>query len=125
MKPILLKLALAALLVVAPIKVVLIAAMALTLIDLLSGLAAARHRGEPITSTGLKRTIVKILVYEFVILLGYLTEKYLVGDLLPVVKILTGYVGITELKSVLENVEEITGMDIIKLIINQLNPPQQ
>ena len=120
MKSIALNLALSAILVFAPIKATLIAVMVLTMVDLVSGLLAARKRGEAITSTGLKRTLIKIAVYEIVVLLGFITEQYLTGDLLPVVKILAGLVGITELKSVLENLEEITGMPLLKMFIQKL-----
>jgi hypothetical protein len=120
MKSIALNLLLSAVLVFAPIKATLIAVMVLTMVDLASGLIAARKRGEAITSTGLKRTLIKIAVYEIVVLLGFITEQYLTGDLLPVVKILAGLVGITELKSVLENLEEITGMPLLKMFIQKL-----
>lgn len=95
--------------------------MVLTIIDLISGLMAAKHRKEAITSSGLKRTIVKIFIYEAAVLLGYLTEQYMTGDLIPVMKILAGYIGITELTSVLENLEEITGLSILKKLINKLS----
>lgn len=108
------------LLVFAPMKSVLITVIVLTAIDLLSGVIAAKKRGELITSAGLKRTIIKLFVYELVVLLSYLTEQYLTGDLVPLVKILAGFIGITELKSVLENLEDITGIPILKMLIDKL-----
>lgn len=107
--------------VFAPIRATIITVMVLTIIDLISGLMAAKHRKEAITSSGLKRTIVKIFIYEAAVLLGYLTEQYMTGDLIPVMKILAGYIGITELTSVLENLEEITGLSILKKLINKLS----
>lgn len=58
-------------------------------------------------------------------MLGFLTEQYMTGDLVPVMKILAGLIGITELKSILENLEEITGMPIIKMLIDKLNSTPQ
>lgn len=88
--------------------------------DLVVGVWAARVRKEPITSAGFKRTIIKILAYELVVMLGFLTEQYLTGDLVPVVKILAGLIGMTELKSVLENIEYITGIPLLKVMVEKL-----
>jgi phage-related holin len=118
---VLIKAGLAVLALLAPIKAALITAMVVTVIDLVSGLLAARKRGEKITSAGLKNTLVKIFVYQFVIILGYFIEKNLIGDLLPLTKILTGYIGITELLSVLENLEDITGLPILKVLIKKFS----
>lgn len=121
MKAIAIKLILAGLLVLAPLKPMLIAAMVLSFVDLLSGLAAAKHRKDEITSSGLKRTIMKVLVYEVVIILGFLTERYLIGDALPLTSLITSYIGITELKSVLENIQEVSGVDVLKSLIDKLS----
>lgn len=126
MKETLLKLALATLLVFAPIKSALVVVMLLVAVDLWSGIWAAKKRGDKITSTGLKRTVVKLLVYEGVITLTYLVEHFLTGPFLPLVNIMAGYIGITELKSVLENIEEVTGIDVLKNLISKLtqaDPP--
>jgi hypothetical protein len=120
MKNVLVNLALAALLVFVPIKASLVAVGVLTFLDLVLGVCAARKRGESITSSGLKKTVVKLLAYETTVMLGFLVEQYLTGDLMPVVKILGGMIGITELKSVLENLEELTGIPLLQLLIQKL-----
>jgi phage-related holin len=107
-------------LIFAPIKATLITVMVLTIVDLVSGLAASIKAGRPITSSGLKRTIVKTCVYEAVIMLGYLTEQHMTGDLVPVVKVLAGYIGLTELKSVMENLESMTGVSVLKALISKI-----
>jgi hypothetical protein len=125
MKQLAFNLALAAILVFVPIKATLITIMVFTLLDLVTGILAARKRGEKITSSGLKRTVVKTLVYEAVIMMGYLTEQYLTGELVPVVKILGGLVGLTELKSVLENAEELTGIPLLQVLIDKLSQQEK
>lgn len=108
-------------LVFMPIKATLITVMVLTVVDLISGIMASRKEGKKITSSGLKRTIIKTTVYELVIMLGFLTEQYMTGDAVPVVKILAGFIGLTELKSVMENIERVSGMSIVKMLIEKLN----
>lgn len=117
------KLALAALLILAPIQTTIISTVGLVFVDLVTGLFAARKKAVAITSAGLKTTVVKLLVYLAAIILGYLVETYLTGDLYPISKTVSGMVGLTELTSILENLETLTGISFIQALINKLNPP--
>jgi phage-related holin len=108
----------------APVQPMLYAALSLVMVDLFTGLLAARRRKEKITSQGLKRTVIKLLVYEFAIVLAYITERYLTQGILPIANIMSSFVGVTELKSVLENVNEISGGSLLSTIIQKLNPTE-
>ena len=103
-----------------PIKAALIAIVVLTLLDLVSGVSAAIKRKESITSSGFKRTVIKLLVYLSVACLAYVVEAFLTGGLIPLAKIASGLVGVTELKSILENMEEVTGLPILQMLIDKL-----
>jgi len=107
-------------LLLAPIKPALATAFLLVMVDLVTGLMAARKRKEKITSLGLRRTISKLFIYELLIILSFLTETHLTGDLIPLVKLFAGFVGITELKSVMENLDAISGEPIISKIVDKL-----
>jgi phage-related holin len=124
MRSIAINLLLATAAVFMPIKAMLLSIVMLTLVDLVSGIGAAIKRKEPITSSGLKRTIIKLLVYLCVACLGYVVETYMTGDIIPLAKIMSGLVGITELKSILENTEEITGIPMLQLLIDKLSQQQ-
>jgi phage-related holin len=113
-------LAVALLAVFAPIQSVLLTALTLVLADLITGILASRHRGEKITSAGLQRTVVKLLVYMAVIMLGFLTETYLTGSTVAICKIISSYVGLTELTSIMENLNEISGGSLLKSLISKL-----
>lgn len=106
--------------VFAPIRAIMATAMFLVIIDLITGLWAAKKRGESITSAGFNRTIVKTLVYQSAIMIGFLTEQYLTGDMAPVSKIITSYIGLTECLSVIENINTISGGSILKSLIDKL-----
>lgn len=106
--------------VFAPIKATLITVMVLSVVDLIAGIQASKKRRRKITSTGLKRTIVKVAVYELVVLLGFLTEQYMTGETIPIVKVITGYIGLTELVSIMENIEIVTGVPVIKAITKKI-----
>jgi hypothetical protein len=104
----------------APAKTSLVAVMVLPLVDLGLALAVAVKTKQPITSSGLKRTVAKLLMYEVATVLAFITEKYLTGDIVPCMRIVTGLVGITELKSCLEHLDELSGGSFFKAAVNQL-----
>lgn len=105
-----------------PIRPALIAAAGLVIVDLISGLIASIQEGKKITSSGLRRTIVKMLAYQSAIIIAFILESYLL-DGLPVVKTVTGLIGVTEGKSFFENIHRITGIDFWSVLISKLNMP--
>lgn len=114
------KLALAVAVVLAPIKAAMAVAGVLIVADLITGIWAAYKRGEAITSAGLRRSITKMLVYQATIILAFLVEKYMLDGVLPITKIASSFIGITELKSVLENLNNASGGQLLKNLINKL-----
>lgn len=106
--------------VLAPIKMALIVALGLCVIDLILGILAARKRKDPIVSYGIRRTIQKIFVYEAAIICAFLVEQYLMGPDLMVLKLVTTLIGLAELKSVLENLNELSDGSLLKSILDKL-----
>lgn len=93
----------------APTKHVIITVMALTLVDLISGLCASWKQSIPITSNNLKRTVLKVAIYQLAVLCAFVVQTELTGPDLPVMKWLTAIIGLVELKSILENLDLISG----------------
>lgn len=114
-----LKLASMFLLVLAPIHPVLLAVSALIILDMVTGIWAAVKRKEKITSTNLKKTIVKTFLYQCSIIFAWLMETQLL-DGVPVLKVVTGIIAVTEGKSFFENVHAITGTDFWSLAIEKI-----
>ena len=81
--------------------------------DLVTGILAARKRGEAITSRAMSRTITKALVYQLAVISAFALEG-LVG--LPVAKLIAAVIGLVEFKSLAENVKAITGVDLKQVI---------
>lgn len=107
---------LGALAVLAPIQPLLVTVGVLIAADTVTGIMAAHKRGERIKSSGLGRAIVKLFVYQTVLITGFLMEQYLLQDTgIPIIKLLAGIIGLTEFLSLLENTETITGVDLLKL----------
>lgn len=111
---------LAILAVFAPIKPIMLTAFVMVVVDLITGLIAARKKGEAITSAAFSRTLIKTAVYMTAIMMGFLTETYLTGDMLPASKIITSYIGMTELLSLVENLNVISGGSLMKSLVDKL-----
>lgn len=105
---------------IAPVKPLLIASLVMVVLDSVSGIMAAKKRGEKITSAGLRRTISKGLVYTVAILAAFVAEKYLLSELLPVSKLAAGAIGLVELKSCLENLNVVAGGNLFSAIVSKL-----
>lgn len=110
----------ASLAVFAPIKAVIIVTGVLVTADLITGIIAAHKRGEKITSAGLRRTVTKTAVYLSAVCLGFLVEKFMIDSILPISKLVSGIIGVVELKSLMENLNTIHGSDLFKSIIEKL-----
>lgn len=106
--------------VFAPTKPILITSLVLVVVDLMFGILVAKKNKLPITSNGLKRTVLKLLVYEVAILVSFLVGTYLVDSFLPILKMVTSLIGLTELKSILENLDELSGGSFFGNLINKI-----
>lgn len=110
---------LSAVAIFAPIHALLLTTGAMIFADLVTGIWAASKRGEPITSAALRRTVTKIFVYESALMLAFLAETYM-SDILPFVKMASATITIVEMKSIYENLDEISGNQLLKVIIDKL-----
>lgn len=117
--------------VFAPIHTMIIITVVLILVDLISGVIAARKKNEVINSGGLRRTVTKFSVYLTAICLGFLVEHYMIADFMPLSKLISGVISLVELKSILENMDTINGSSLFKSLIeklgsmNDINKPKE
>lgn len=120
MKDWLVALALAGMAALAPIKAVMITVGILIIADALTGMYAAHKRGEKISSAAMRRTLSKMMVYQGVVICGFLLEANILDSLVPVAKIVAGAIGMVEFKSILENANSIVGTNIFQAVISKL-----
>ena len=113
--------ALTAVAFLAPAKAVIITVAALTMVDLVLGVVASRRRGHKLTSKGLKHSVIKVAVYEVAVLLAYVVQNVLISPELPLMSMLTTLIGLTEMKSCLENLDIIYGEPFFKHMISRLS----
>ncbi len=105
----------------APIQASIKAVFALVLVDLVFGLIASFKKGEKIQSRKLAHTPLKLFVYFAAIVVVYAADTY-IGLGVPATKIVTGIIGATEVLSLLEKAEAITGAPVFQKLREMLKP---
>lgn len=108
---------------VLPIGPFLITAILMVLLDMYTGISAARARNEAIHSKGMRRSIRKILGYFSAILAVHWCD-YVFGVKaewgFDMAFTIAGLIALTELKSILENVSSYTGINFWQSLIDAL-----
>jgi len=113
---------LAPLTILAPIKPLVLLAVASIILDTSFGIWRSWKKGNKIRSRRLSHTISKSLLYSGAIVFIFFLEKYVISDILGhfiaidlvLTKMFTFFCVATELKSVNESYESVTGVDIWK-----------
>jgi uncharacterized membrane protein len=99
-----------------PIKHFLIFTIFVVFADTVTGIMAARKRGEPITSKGLYRTSQKVVVY-FVGIMIFEGAKNTFSLPVNITYMVAFTIATTELYSISENIKSMTGVNIGTLIL--------
>lgn len=111
----------------APAQDALMAVVAFVAIDLVVGIWASMKRGEPFISWKLRFSITRKIAPYFVAILCamYFEEHFLIGTWLegiPLMKSISTFVALSELKSIFERLGEITGLDFWAFFQEHLQP---
>lgn len=102
----------------APIATIVFAVIFLIFVDLITGILASLKEKSCITSSALSRTIAKTLVYCTAIVVAFVSHKYLlVGFDFPVESVVSGFIAITEMKSIMENLNRLSNQSVLKDLI--------
>ena len=102
-----------------PLNGVLTTMMLLIVVDFITGSYAAIKNNVPIRSIRLGHTVSKFFIYNLVIISAYFLEKHIVNEV-PFLKIIAGFIAVTETKSILENYNKIYGVNPFKALHNLL-----
>ena len=117
MKQYLMPMFVAAISIFTPVVPMLLTIGVLIVIDFLVGIYRAFKMGEQITSRKMGNTISKMFLYQLTIISLFLFETYILGSIMPVTKIGAVLISITELKSIDESVEKMTGVGVWRKLV--------
>lgn len=92
----------------------------LVLLDFATGISAAKFMGDPIRSSKIKHTAIKLTAYFVIIAGAHLAEKGLISYLAVIDETVTAFFLLTELISLLENMGRL-GVQTPKKLLNQLS----
>jgi phage-related holin len=102
-----------------PLKQFVAVTLMMVVFDLISGIQAAKKRGEIIHSKGLRRSVLKFAMYCMAILGGDAIARVYFPTF-PMVYAISCYICVTEFYSVLENVGTVTGTNVLSVVREQL-----
>lgn len=102
-----------------PVKAIMITMIFLIVVDFITGAYASYKHHIPIRSHRIMNTISKFVIYNLVILAAFFLEEHIVNEV-PFLKIIAGFIAITEIKSILENFDKIYGVNPFKALRNLL-----
>jgi phage-related holin len=97
----------------------------LVVIDMRTGRQAARHRGEDINSKGMRRSVGKIASYFYLMLAAFIMDKIFLSGLPigePVLYMASILCAAVEFKSISENVQTVTGVNLWSKVKERILP---
>lgn len=89
------------------------------IMDTITGMAAAAKLGVELTSKKFRSIFPKFTVYGAAVLVAHVIQRQFFPDF-PAMKIIAGFVTYSELMSIDENIQKITGFSVFKFFINKL-----
>lgn len=103
-----------------PIRELAYALLALFLIDWVTGVWKSRVVRRRITSYRLRKSSQKIGSYMVALISAHILNESILGGVMHLPQLIAGYIGVTEVASILENLSEITGRDLMLEIANKV-----
>ncbi len=97
----------------APIATMIHCVLIFIAIDFLTGVYASRKLGQKIVSHRLRNTIEKFVFYTSAIILGHMFMKEM-ANWTNLDQLIAGFIAMTELISIFENITRITGLNFMK-----------
>jgi len=97
----------------------------LVVIDMRTGRQAARHRGETISSKGMRRSVGKIASYFYLMLAAFIMDQIFLKSLpigQPVLYMASILCAAVEFKSISENVQTVTGVNLWSKVKERILP---
>lgn len=104
-----------------PVKELIFVLLFFIIIDFFTGAWNSVRKGEKFHSKKIGNTVSKIILYTLGVIVAHVAQKYIFPDQIPFISIITGFICMTEIKSIYENISEITGIDIWKQVMYYIN----
>lgn len=89
--------------------------------DFITGMFAAKKRGEELKSRKMFKTVPKFVAYGLGIIVAHVLTLLFFKDF-PAVKLVAGLIAFIEIKSLDENIKALTGHSLFGDLIKMLNP---
>jgi phage-related holin len=102
-----------------PIHDLLLMTVVLVGVDLFTGIAASLKAGRRLTSSRLGRSVAKVATYLIAISVCFILELIFLPGI-PAVKMIASLIGLTEATSIFENLNTLSGQNLLGLLLSQI-----
>jgi hypothetical protein len=82
----------------------------LIIIDLITGIIASIKKSVPFQWSKIINTFTKLIIYSLILLAAWVIESKIIPSI-PFMRLVAGFLALTELRSILENFKDIFGID--------------
>lgn len=97
--------------------------------DMITGILVSHRRQnlkslyQVIESRKLQRTLYKFIAYGIGVIVAFVMQYYFILEF-PAMKLITGFIMYIELKSINENIEIVTKVNLFKTVIEKIKPQE-
>lgn len=105
-----------------PIQGIMLALGALVVADFVTGVWKSIRKRHPITSRGWRSTIGKIAIYLVAVIAGFACDYIINNDTPIIARAISVAIALTEIKSIMENFYAVTGINLVKLVVDKFKP---
>lgn len=102
-----------------PIKLVIATIILMLITDFFLDLWVEKKTKMKSKGNKIELTLSKIIVYSLTIFFAYLVEVNII-DYIPLLQVVSGYLATLELKQIIENVDKISGTNLIEFLTNKI-----
>ena len=99
-----------------PLNAIMLTIVFLIIVDFITGCYSAIKKKIPIEAEKIKHSVSKFFLYNLVIISAFLLEKYIIKEI-PFLKIISGFIALAEIKSIMENFNRIYGINPFKVLV--------
>lgn len=108
-----------------PIHGLLLAVFILLLIDVSVEIVVSIKKKIAVLSATLRLFVVKVIMYEIALMSAFLVSHFMMNDVFPIPNLIASVCGLIELKSILENLDKMSGEPIFKSIIRSIKKKEK
>ncbi len=106
--------------ILSPVYAVMGTIVFLIIVDFVTGVFVTYKKKKQLRTVHIVHATSKVVIYNLVVLSAFLLEQFIIDEV-PFLKIISGFIAVFEIKSIMQNFDVIYGVNLYKVILKALN----